>query len=204
MKEKVEQTSSSVHESTSVNKAIDEFAITRRNLPHWQNPGSVYFVTFRTINGIILDDNSKQIIFDSILFQDNKKCKIYSFVIMPDHVHIIIRPMEIQGNEFYNLSEIMKAIKGYSAKEIIKYLEQKVALEAQTGTSVPPNNATTKVAQTSSSVSSIKHIFQDESFDRIIRNDKEIYEKLNYILNNPVKRDLIENGYDYKWYYLYQ
>jgi putative transposase len=208
MNEKVEQTSSSVHKVIYIDKTliqspykpIDEFTITRRNLPHWQSPGSVYLITFRTFNGLILDEYSRQILYDAILFQDNQKCKIFSFVIMPDHVHIILRPMELKGNVFHNLSEIMKAIKGYSAKQIIKYLSQ-----AQTGTSVPPinNSSSNIVAQTSSSVSPLKHIFQDESFDRIIRNDKEFFEKLNYVLNNPVKRGLIENGYAYKWYYLY-
>ena len=48
----------------------------------------------------------------------------------------------------------------------------------------------------------IKHIFQSESFDRIIRNEKELSEKMNYILNNSVKRGLIDIGSNYKWYYL--
>ena len=32
----------------------DELSISRRNLPHWQLPGSTYFVTFRLKSGIII------------------------------------------------------------------------------------------------------------------------------------------------------
>jgi REP element-mobilizing transposase RayT len=42
-------------------------------------------------------------------------------------------------------------------------------------------------------------LWQDEYLDRIIRNEEEYYEKLNYLLNNPRKRwpDCI----DYRWVY---
>jgi REP element-mobilizing transposase RayT len=34
----------------------------------------------------------------------------------------------------------------------------------------------------------IGRVWQDESFDRIVRNEQELYEKMVYILNNPRKR----------------
>ncbi|MBZ0203591.1 MAG: hypothetical protein K8I03_11305 [Ignavibacteria bacterium] len=45
-------------------------------------------------------------------------------------------------------------------------------------------------------------MWQDESFDRIIRDDKELNEKLNYMFNNPVKAGITENPWDYVgWYF---
>ncbi len=32
---------------------VNEFRIYRKNLPHWEGPGSVYFITFRTAMDII-------------------------------------------------------------------------------------------------------------------------------------------------------
>ena len=202
MKEKVAQTPPSVdtvvqkptsvdsvkQTPSSVLKPVDEFTITLRNLPHWQNPGSIYFITFRTFNNLILDDISKQIIYDNIIHYSKYYFKLFSFVIIPDHIHIILQPNEIENNSFVNLSKIMQAIKGYAAKQIIKHI-------AKSARSTQP-------AQTGASELPIKHIFQVESFDRIIRNDKELFEKMNYILNNSVKKGLVENGYEYKWYYL--
>ena len=79
----------------------------------------------------------------------------------------------------------MQAIKGYAAKQIFKYLkDQYFNVMEQTRASVLPS-----------------HNFQAKSFDRILRNDEELNEKMNYILNNPVKKGLIENGYNYQWYY---
>lgn len=186
MKKEVAQTSPSVQKKMAQKHkkplSVNEFTIKRRNLPHWQNPGCIYFITFRTYKGIILDDTSKQIIYDAIIYQDKKKCRFYSFVIMPDHVHIMLQPIEINQGQDINLSLIMQAIKGFASKQIIKHIN---IMNTQTGTSVPP----------------IKHIFQSESFDRIIRNEEELNEKMNYILNNP-KNGLIYNGFNYKWYYL--
>lgn len=116
---------------------------------------------------------------------------------MPDHVHIILQPIEINQGQYINLSLIMQAIKGFASKQIIKHIN---IMNTQTGTSVPPK--TIADTQTGASVLPIKHIFQSESFDRIIRNKEELNEKMNYILNNPVKNGLIDNGFNYNWYYL--
>ena len=44
-------------------------------------------------------------------------------------------------------------------------------------------------------------IWQDESFDRIIRDQKELDEKLNYMLNNPAKKGLTDNPWNYHGWY---
>lgn len=181
---------------TKHNKPVSGFQITERNLPHIQTPGSVYFVTFRTSSNLILEDFAKKIIYDNILYYSKLKYKLFAFTIMDDHVHIILQPNEISNGRFYNLSVIMQAIKGFAAKQIIK----KVRETAQTGASVLPG----KPAQTGASVLLIKHVFLAESFDRILRNRNELIEKMNYILNNSVRKGFSEDGFDYKWFYLYQ
>ena len=45
-------------------------------------------------------------------------------------------------------------------------------------------------------------IWQEESFDRIIRGQKELDEKLNYMLYNPLKKNLADDPYKYHgWYF---
>ena len=173
------------HNSSVINKhenTIDSFIKSRRHLPHWQSPGCVYFVTFRTYLSHILDDTSKSIIYDNIIHYSNLKYKLYSFVVMPDHVHIILSPNEITQDKYYNLSDIMQAIKGFAAKKIIKHLKSQVL-------------RSNKLTQ---------HVFQSESFDRIIRNDTEFIEKMKYVSDNPAKKELVNNGEEYKWLYSYQ
>lgn len=45
-------------------------------------------------------------------------------------------------------------------------------------------------------------VWLDENFDRIIRNNHEFWEKMNYIRNNPVKSGIIERPENYKWLYV--
>jgi hypothetical protein len=71
------------------------------------------------------------------------------------------------------LTEINHSIKSFSAKEINQIENQKGRI-----------------------------VWQHESFDRIIRNDEEFQEKMYYILNNSVKKNLSDSGYDYRWYYV--
>ena len=42
---------------------VKEFRIYRRNLPHWEQSESVYFITFRTFRQVILTEESRDIIF---------------------------------------------------------------------------------------------------------------------------------------------
>jgi putative transposase len=45
-------------------------------------------------------------------------------------------------------------------------------------------------------------IWQDESWDRILRDFEELDEKLQYMIDNPVKKGLAGNGEEYDgWYF---
>ena len=68
----------------------------------------------------------------------------------------------------YSLSRILKGIKGASARKINQLNDTK------------------------------SHIWQPEYFDRTIRNEADFNEKLKYILNNPLKKGIIDNPYNYK------
>jgi putative transposase len=44
-------------------------------------------------------------------------------------------------------------------------------------------------------------VWQDERFDRIVRDEKEFNEKWEYIKTNPVKNGLSQKPADYLWLY---
>lgn len=67
------------------------------------------------------------------------------------------------------LSRIMKGIKGVSANTINKSRNQR------------------------------GHVWQDESWDRIVRNAAEFDEKMEYMIRNPVKAGLVADPSDYLW-----
>jgi REP element-mobilizing transposase RayT len=146
----------------------DELSINRRNLPHWQLPGSTYFITFRLKSGIISDDERK-IVLDTIKHFHKIRYWVTATVVMPDHIHLILKPVVSESNAEFSLSKVLQGIKGFSAREINKTRGTKGAL------------------------------WQDESFDRIIRDNDEYLEKWNYIRGNPVKDGLCSSPEDYEF-----
>ncbi|APV44880.1 REP element-mobilizing transposase RayT [Dehalogenimonas formicexedens] len=142
----------------------------RRNLPHIEEPGSVYFVTFTIANNRTLDTPAKNVVFDTLRFHSGTKYTLYACVVMATHAHAVIQPLREQTTgSFYSLSQIMHSIKSYSANEINKLFGQKGS------------------------------VWLAETYDRIIRDDSELKEKLGYVVNNPVKAGLVENPEDYCW-----
>jgi REP element-mobilizing transposase RayT len=89
---------------------------------------------------------------------------------MPDHVHLIFTPLvNEQAGEVYSLGEIMDAIKGASAHKINRKL-------GRTG-----------------------KVWQRESFDRVLRSSEKLDEKIQYILDNPVRKGLVSAWAHYRW-----
>ena len=145
---------------------MSELNITRRKLPHWTLKDSIYFVTFRTKKVELYVEEQKNVL-QHIIDGNNKFYMLIAVVVMPDHIHILLEPIEE-----YNLSRIMRGIKGVTARKINKKRKNS------------------------------GNIWQNESFDRIIRDENELFEKINYMLYNPVKRGLVENPWDYHgWYF---
>jgi len=135
-------------------------------LPHWTIEGALYFITFRTISNKLSIDEQK-LVLDNIIKGDNKYYSLIATIVMPDHVHLIIKP-----KKEYNLSKILKGIKGSTARDIN-------LIRKRNGS-----------------------IWQGESFDRIIRNQDELIEKLNYMANNPVKNSLTQDPWEYHGWYI--
>jgi REP element-mobilizing transposase RayT len=42
-------------------------------------------------------------------------------------------------------------------------------------------------------------VWQDESFDHVLRSDEKIASKVDYICENPVRQGLVNNEDDYPW-----
>ena len=158
---------------TNNNDTEGQFEITRRHLPHWTLKGAIYFVTFRT------DSKTDKNVCPTLSVEEQKL--VLKHIINGNEkfytlISAIVMPdhihMLLTPMGGYSLSRIMKGIKGVSARR----------LNLKRGTS--------------------GSIWQEESFDRIIRNQNELDEKLSYMLNNPAKRGLTESPWDYHgWYF---
>jgi REP element-mobilizing transposase RayT len=88
---------------------------------------------------------------------------------MPDHVHLLFSVLNTPDGEPYPLASIMSGIKGASAHTINKKLGRK------------------------------GHVWEEESFDRLLRSDEKLREKADYICANPVRAGLCRAEDDWPW-----
>ena len=169
---------------------------TRRNLPHLYFEYGIYFVTFRLfgslprnvlfeINSSMEDDESKMLFkkYDDMLDSGNWESKYLANDEIAAKVKYCIHYSDgeeynlicysIMSNHVHilfellennkGLSKIMQSIKGISARESNKLLNRK------------------------------GKFWQDESYDRLVRNENEFYRIVKYVLMNSVNADLVQN-----------
>jgi REP element-mobilizing transposase RayT len=153
-------------------KTISEFTLHRRHLPHWELPGATYHVIFALKDRAVCDltrDDIAPIILNALAFYGNKRYYLYDHTVMPDHVHVILQPIEGNG-KVELLGSIIGDIKRFCARKINEVLQRNGSL------------------------------WQNESYDRIIRDQDEYHKTAEYIFENPLKAGLLENPGDWKWW----
>ncbi len=87
--------------------------------------------------------------------------EIDCYIIMPDHIHLIIILDKDENKKNYSLSDVMGKFKSFSCKKIREVLEDDEKFE-----------------------------WQKSFYDRIIRNEKELYQIRKYIKENPLRWEI--------------
>ncbi len=90
------------------------------------------------------------------LHDHGKKIQMHGAVVMPDHVHLIFTQLKDVSGNIFGLAEIMSGIKGASSHSVNKALKRQGP------------------------------VWLYESFDRILRTDESLHQKVEYICQNPV------------------
>ncbi|MBK6965734.1 MAG: transposase [Bacteroidales bacterium] len=156
-----------------------------------QKGNEAYFVTFTIVEWVkvLEDDSFKQIIIDNIQFyQKNKGLVDYGYCVMPNHVHMIV-----SANEPFTVSEILRDLKKFTSRAIVKKLEDE-----------KPGGYQQILDQFSKAGKNLKRIknykvWQDGNMAKIIFSNKFLMQKLSYIHNNPVEYGLCSLPWDYKF-----
>jgi REP element-mobilizing transposase RayT len=141
----------------------------RRNLPHIELSGREHFITFDTYLRWELPPTARDITLKHCLHDNGRKMRLHVAVVMPDHVHMIFTPLEDPKGETYSFEEIIGAIKSASSHTVNKALRRR-------GT-----------------------VWQDESFDHVIRHAESLEQKIEYVRQNPVRKGLVSRPEDYPW-----
>lgn len=142
----------------------------RRTLPHLQRDYKPHFITFVTRLRQVLPDWARDITLGCCLHDHGIRYTLHVAVVMPDHVHLILTPLSDEKRRgIVSLIKIMRAIKGASARAINQKLGQHGA------------------------------VWQDESFDHVLRASENLDAKIEYVLQNPVRAGLVQEWQGYPW-----
>lgn len=119
------------------------------------------------------DERVADLVAGSIHYRDGKHYDLLAYCIMPNHVHSVFEVGEYvrRGSSPYLVSGILENLKWYTAKECNRILRR-------TGS-----------------------FWQHESYDHIVKDDRELEKIINYVLFNPVSAGLVDNWEKWKWSY---
>jgi len=116
--------------ATKTQHPVTEFERIRLDLPHWQGPGETYFLRFslqEDVRGDLARTDIAPIIISCLRHFDGERYLLFDFVVMPDHVHCILKPLK-QDNGYLNLFVIMDSLKHWTAVRINRVLRRRGAL----------------------------------------------------------------------------
>ena len=110
-----------------------------------------------------------KVIIETLKFWDGVKLENYAFCVMSNHVHWVFRVFEKDKNgDPVYLQDILYSVKRFSASRIN-------VLENRKG-----------------------ELWQKESFDTTIRNEKHLARAIEYTLNNPVSAGIVKEWKDWQ------
>jgi len=200
----------------------------RRHLPHIQPPGATLFITFRLANSLpraaigelmaerqrveknleqiadpaerarqayleerrlfgkwdealdtsqqgprwLADHRIAELVAESLHYRDGRVYTLHASCIMPNHVHLVCTPLEKSDGTYHSLTAILHSLKRYTAREANRILGRGGAF------------------------------WQAESYDHVVRDEREFRRIIAYVLNNPVKAGLVSTWEEWPWNYL--
>ena len=145
----------------------------RRRLPHFQQTGRQYLITFVTHKRWVLPDSARDLVLREVVAHHKQLFWLYTAVVMPDHVHVVLEPAIDRRGITLSLAKILKQIKGASSRAI---------------------NATLQRSEP---------VWQNESHDHEIRQTESLRQKCEYIAQNPVRAGLVTTADEYRWLWRY-
>jgi putative transposase len=153
----------------------------------FNEPGHAHFLTFSCFHQLPLlsKDNSRRWLVDALQkARDRHRFEIYGYVIMPEHVHLLVRPRE----EIYKMERFLADIKrsvSWNAKNFL----------IESGNEEWMNRLTV--------VEGSKKVFRfwqaGGGFDKNILYEKSLWPVVEYIHGNPVRRELVDIPTEWIW-----
>ena len=149
-----------------------------------------HFITFSIVNWIdaLTRNDYKEIIVNSLQYCINEKgMMLHAWIIMSNHVHLII-----SAKKDFELSNILRDLKKYTSKQIIKAIEENpkesrkewmIWMFGRAG----KRNSNNKDFQ----------FWQQDNHPIELSNGTITKQRLNYLHENPVRAAIVYDAHDY-------
>ena len=137
----------------------------------------MYFLTFTVVNWqrVLLDNTVIAILIDALkYYQINRNLRIYSWVIMNNHMHLIVKSD--------NVINFIRSFKSYTSHEIRKLLKKSnPELESKF---IRSNEF---------------HFWQPSNMPELIESEYFFWQKVRYIEENPTRKGLVDDINKWKY-----
>ena len=148
--------------------------------------GDAHFVTFSCFGRLSLlsKDRTRSYLVDAIgLARQRYPFDLWAYVIMPEHVHLVLLPAEKT-----RMRDVLSSVKQSVSKKAIRYLKEQAPAFLPRLEDVQPSGRRT-------------HRFWQRGggYDRNLRSVRDIHEKIAYTHENPVRRGLVDRPCAWKW-----
>jgi putative transposase len=153
----------------------------------WDHPGDAHELTFTCFRRIPLlsKDRTRRWLVDSIhRARQRHKFDVWAYVIMPEHVHLLIHPRASDCQ----VSTILKAIKWPVARWALDYLRQNSPSWLDRLADRQPSGKTTA-----------RFWQRGGGYDRNVRRYDTLGQMIEYVHANPVRRGLVAEPSDWEW-----
>ena len=144
-----------------------------------------HFVTYTILHWIPIftRQDSVEIIIDCLKFLQKKdNLKVYAYVILENHLHMVIQSDDIEKS--------MKSFKQFTAKEILQLLKKE---------NVDRILDQLKFYKKSHHKATNYQVWEEGYQPKLIQSDKMMISKIKYIHDNPIKRGYIDEAAHWRY-----
>ena len=153
----------------------------------YNEPGHAHALTFACFANrpFLSRDRTRGWMLDAIAHaRDRHRFDLWAYVIMPEHVHRLIYPTQLD----YSISRILSSLKQPVSKRAIVYVRKHAPDFLARMTDTQPNGKT-----------SLRFWHRGGGYDRNLWSPSYIWETIEYIHSNPVRRGLCDSETDWPW-----
>jgi len=151
------------------------------------NQEAPYFLTFQIVGWVDIFTRKiyRDIVIESLIYcQQQKGLKLYAYVIMSNHIHLLAQ------SETENLSGFIRDFKNFTSRKILNTVETGIESRRDWLKMVFAYHGKFKPKQTN-------QIWTHENHAEFIYSPQFIVQKINYIHENPVRSGIVSKAEDY-------